>query len=276
MGSARGRGASVSVCYLGHQVVVRAEKERVVQRVAHSFAAMLAAGPALSCEVLEIRPDGENHVLLCDGAPVFVDADPGEVQRTLRHEIIRAFVRAHPHLLWLHAGAAVRDGRAVLFVGPYGRGKSTLVTRLCARGWSYVSDDVVPVDLCAGRVLPFPLTPIVREAVAEELPPERVSELRKVKVALPRERYHRDPVPIGGVVLPAYRAGVGARAQPYSPAAVALDIVREGINREQHGQASVALCARLVGEVPVLPLLFSDAEAAADLVEQRLAERPGR
>lgn len=263
--------SSVAVEFLGHQVVVSADDERVIRRVASNFEAMRpVGGPAPSQEVLEFRRRGNVYELLREGMPISSAPEKSEAQRMLRHEIIQSFVRVHPHLLWLHAGAAILHGRAVLFVGSYGRGKSTLVTHLCARGWRYASDDIVPVDLVTHRILPFLLTPVVRQDIGRQLPRERLTELQKMKISLPASAHHRESASIGAIVLPTYRSGAAASFKPYSPSTVALDIIREGINCGRHGETTVKLCARLINEVPVLPLVFSDAHAAADLVEQSL------
>ncbi len=264
---------SVAIGFIGHQIEVCTGERSAIRQVRRSFGALLATGSPSSSEVIRLDRSGDRYLLSRDGVTIMEVASPTHAQRALRHEIILGFVRAHPHLFWLHAGAAIADNRAVLFVARYGRGKSTLVTELCRRGWSYASDDVVPVDLSSGRILPFPLTPMVRERVEEQLPPERIAELRKIKVSLPVDRQQREPVPIGGIVLPEFRAGSPAAARPFSAAEVALSIVREGINREDHGMAAVALAARLVGDVPVLPLTFSDATAAADVVEREIRGR---
>jgi hypothetical protein len=47
----------------------------------------------------------------------------------------------------LHASAVAIDGRAMVFVGPKGAGKSTLAAALSARGHTLLSDDVVALDL---------------------------------------------------------------------------------------------------------------------------------
>jgi serine kinase of HPr protein (carbohydrate metabolism regulator) len=46
----------------------------------------------------------------------------------------------------LHGSCAARDTAAVLLLGPPGSGKSDLLLRLVARGWSLVADDQVVVD----------------------------------------------------------------------------------------------------------------------------------
>lgn len=59
------------------------------------------------------------------------------------------------HLL-LHAGAAEKDGRAVLMTGMSGSGKSTMAAMLGERGWRYLGDEFVLVDLDSGELHPFP------------------------------------------------------------------------------------------------------------------------
>ncbi len=267
---------SVVVGYLGHQVMVEAEDERIIQRIRKSFSEMLDESPSSSRDVLRLRRANGVYELTLNGELVHSHEEWWEVGHIVRHEIIDAFINKHHHLLWLHAGAAVRDGEAVLFVGPFGHGKSTLVTRLCSRGWSYVSDDIVPIDMSNGYIFSFPLTPIVRENVGTQLPRERVAEIPKVKVSLSPRSFHREPAPIGGVVLPTFSVGTGARQESYSPAAVALEIVKAGINSEENANGAVAFCSWLVGRVPVLPLTYSDADQATDLIVQRLGKRTVR
>jgi len=57
--------------------------------------------------------------------------------------------------LLLHATAAARDGRAVVLVGQPNVGKTTLLTGLLARGFDYVTDEVVAVT-ADGQIEGFP------------------------------------------------------------------------------------------------------------------------
>jgi hypothetical protein len=57
-------------------------------------------------------------------------------------------------LLLIHAcGLADRRGRVTAFVGPSGRGKTTLASKL-GKSWAYVTDETVGIDV-DGRVLPY-------------------------------------------------------------------------------------------------------------------------
>jgi hypothetical protein len=260
--------ADVRIGFRGHHVVVRADDELVAGRIAASFRELPATGTPRTVERLTVTGSDRLHRILVEDRVVYSNESLRLVRRMLRHEVIRSFVRAHPDLLWLHAGAAVRDGAAILFCGPFGRGKSTLVAELCARGWHYSSDDIAPIDFTTACVLPFPLRPTRRVPVDEELPHHRVQELRRVHVPVDPARIQREPAAIAGVVLPGYRLGSGAAAGTVAPAQTALGIVQEALNASVNPLQTVAFCARLVSEVRMLPLTYSDPVAAVDVVLQ--------
>ncbi|WP_424810957.1 HPr kinase/phosphorylase [Roseococcus sp. YIM B11640] len=55
-----------------------------------------------------------------------------------------------------HASCAALDGEAVLILAPPGGGKSDLLLRLMARGWSLVADDQVMLESDQGRLMAAP------------------------------------------------------------------------------------------------------------------------
>lgn len=97
---------------------------------------------------------------------VFILAKENEVVLATRskEEICGAFIRTfvelsagHGNWLAVLHGAAARlpDGRTAAFPGTNGAGKSLLSVALMEAGFSYCSDDCVPIDL-AGHVVPVP------------------------------------------------------------------------------------------------------------------------
>lgn len=89
-------------------------------------------GLVVSCSVTG------SYLLRADPARVVVEPAPGILHWRLEHRLLSTIVPtllADRGDLMLHASAVVADGRAVLFCGPSGRGKSTLALVLARAGF---------------------------------------------------------------------------------------------------------------------------------------------
>jgi hypothetical protein len=259
---------TLHVAFGGIKVAVYSDAPEVLAGVKRIFREMLASEPARTVERLEVQwRDGKYKVSGITEACIEYGALGDTVER-LRYEVVLRLIQARSDLIWLHAGAAAYRCSSVMILGPWGRGKSTLVTSLYANGWNYLSDDVVPLDPNSGRAFPFPLTPMVRENPGEELPLERVSELRKAVVLLRPERVCRDPIPISAIVFPVYRRGCHTQLLPCSPATAALELLQNCLNFPSHREAAVRYVCDLVRKVPAFRLSYSDGRLAAKLIAQ--------
>ena len=58
---------------------------------------------------------------------------------------LAAYLLSAEGRLVLHASAVEVDGKALAFVGQSGQGKTTMATLLCAAGYPFVADDLLPV-----------------------------------------------------------------------------------------------------------------------------------
>ncbi len=188
-----------------------------------------------------------------------------ECLHTFEHSFVEALVETRLDLTWLHAGAAAKEGRALLLVGASGSGKSTLVTGLCSRGWSYLSDETAPID-CAGlRVFPFPTRPLVRES-GREVPPEELYTLARSEFELDPRRVQSDPVDLAGIVFPAFSPGAVEALTPCSPSEAGLVLIRNCHSFRFLGETAVERVAKIVDAVPAFRLSYSDPNVAADLL----------
>ena len=260
---------TLHVGFGGSKVAVYSDAPEVLAGLKRIFREMLESEPTRTVERLEVQwRDGKYNVSGIAEACVEYGSLADTVER-LRYEVVLRLIQARSDLIWLHAGAAAYRCSSVIILGPWGRGKSTLVTSLYANGWSYLSDDIVPLDPNSGRAFAFPLTPMVREDPGgEELPLERLSDLRKTEVLLLPERVSRDPVPIRTVVFPVYRRGCHTELLPCSPATAALELLKNCLNFPSHREAAVRYVCDLVRKVPAFRLCYSDGRLAAELIAQ--------
>jgi hypothetical protein len=95
-----------------------------------------------------------------DGTIVSFEAAPGASARTVakvRKGSARLLLRHLEGKLALHGAAVAQHGRAAIFLGRSGHGKSTIAAALCARrGTMLCADDAVAIDVLGDgyRVLP--------------------------------------------------------------------------------------------------------------------------
>lgn len=89
------------------------------------------------------------------GVPLFSPFPRQEALAYLEWGMNGCLARTAHHLLLFHAASLEADGRAVLFLGQSGTGKSTLAAALALRGWRLLSDEFGLVALDSFRCIPL-------------------------------------------------------------------------------------------------------------------------
>jgi hypothetical protein len=218
--------------------------------------------------LLELPPSGE---FLLDPAAIRVTVGIGDDDVALReHRIVSSAVGTLLAMrgdLVLHASAVAVGGRAVVFCGPTGRGKSTLALVLGQAGHPVLGEDGVAIDLERGDPVAFPGARGIR---VRSLGADGNRRTDLVEDPAPGEP---PPCPVAAVVL------LGERGEELSieplPAARALALLTPNLTHSG-GRAAIAAAfgrlARLLGTVPAfrasLPEdLDSLPAAAADLLD---------
>jgi hypothetical protein len=168
----------------------------------------------------------------------------------------------------VHAAAIETDAGAVLFVGPAGRGKSTLALTAPALGLRLLAEDGVDID-GDGVVWPGPRGVRVRQDVIDALALETRSRpgatpRRKATHFIPDALYADDPVPLAAVVLLAERSRDGLVTESLEPAAAVPALIPSLIfgGSDRLAQAFGLACA-LVERVPLFRAALPDDFAAA-------------
>ena len=114
-----------------------------------------------------------SYLLQPDPARVVVEPAPGILPWRLEHRLLSTIVPtllADRGDLMLHASAVAVDGRAVLFCGPSGRGKSTLALVLSREGHPMLAEDGVAVAEGAAGPEAWPGARDVRMKAGERAP----------------------------------------------------------------------------------------------------------
>lgn len=263
---------ALQIAFSDREVVVRSDDSEVLGALEHIFAMMRAPTSGRTVAALEVRRKNGRYAVQSNADVTLEDGSLADAVRCVRDSAIQILMDARPDLLWLHAGAAAFNGRAVLFPGAPGGGKSTLVTSLCARGWSYLSDEIAPLDPLSHAVLPFPQTPAVRKYPGQDMPPEWL-RMPKTTVGLRPGSLCREPTPVAAVVRLAYHREAPAALGVSSPATTARHLLGQCWNFASHREAAVGCVWALVQRVPGFVVSFSDGEATADVVARELEAR---
>lgn len=250
-----------------HQVLVETEILDVHTTLRRWFYAMLELQPSSIIHQVRIKRSAGNYIMQSGETVHEVSCEQWLLQ-AVKYEVIMGLIRARPDLLWFHAGAVAFDTGAVVFAAPGGGGKSTLVAWLCQQGWRYLSDDVLPLELTTGNILPFPQTPRVRHNTGELVASDRLSEVPKFDVTLDLDLICRSPLPIRALVFPSFDRQISAQILPYSPGTAALELLRNCINFTDHKQAAVQQICEIVKHLPAFELSFSNIDCALKCLAQ--------
>lgn len=262
------------VAFDGSQVAVRSTLPEVLAAVERRYRKMLEQEPARLVARLLVRSNGGGYRFRSHGFEVRVRTLQ-DLAEQLSYHVALGLIEANSHRLWLHAGAAAREGRAVLFAAASGCGKSTLVARLYERGWDYLSDDIVPLDLETGRAGTFPRALEVREHPGHELAPDGLRGLPKVLVEVTGERVAWSPTPLEALIFPAYAPGAPAELRRCSPGEAVLRLLQSCMNFTHHRERAVQCLCGLLERLPAYHLRFSSGSLAAEAIEEiLLCSRP--
>ncbi|MHA6481850.1 aldolase [Paenibacillus sp. strain BS8-2] len=124
------------------------------------------------------------------------------------------------NILPLHGSAVAKDGFAYALIGSSGAGKSTLAKAMLDGGYSFVSDDIIPVILPSNEKEPVFVWPALpeqklwqeslsglgvsseglRTVYEREARPSEEAEGIRTKYAVPVTRFTHAPMPLAGII----------------------------------------------------------------------------
>jgi hypothetical protein len=113
--------------------------------------------------------DFGRYAVSLDGREAECEADEVAVERCERFLFAQVLPLAAvlQGLDVMHASAVTWDSGVVAFVGPSGAGKTTVATRLMARGATLITDDALALEMTGGEIVAHPGPPFVAVAAAD-------------------------------------------------------------------------------------------------------------
>jgi hypothetical protein len=164
---------------------------------------------------------------------------------------------------FVHAGVVGWGDRAIVIPGRSFSGKTSLVTALLEAGATYYSDEYAVFD-AAGRVHPYPRQLSIRG-------PDGERPWRGPAEALGARTGH-GPLPVGLVVMTAYRPGHQWRPRRLSPGKAMLALLQNAVSARRKPAQVLATLQRLVAQAPVLRGSRGEAKHMVDPLLQRLGQ----
>ncbi len=157
---------------------------------------------------------------------------------------LRRFIGHHAHdLVFVHAGAVAHNGRGIVIPGHSFSGKSTLVALLVRSGAIYYSDEyaIFGED---GLLRPYrePLT--LRDPTGMHRPTLTPEELGG--------EAGEEPVPVGLVVITAYRPGGSWTPRRLSAGQAVLALLEHAVAMRDRPEQTVAVLRRALEDAEVL------------------------
>jgi len=144
-----------------------------------------------------------------------------------------------PDHLFVHAGVVGWEGRAIVMPGASFAGKTTVVRAWLEAGATYYSDEFAVLDR-AGRVHPFARPLAVREGPT--------AWPRRVPAAALGAETGTTPLPIGLVLVTAYRAGARWRPRRLTKARTLIELMRHTVAARGNPAHSMPILQRAASE----------------------------
>lgn len=182
------------------------------------------------------------------------------------------------HLL-LHASAVEREGRALIMTGLSGSGKSTLSALLGQRGWRFMGDEFVLLDLESGAAVPFPrLISLKNEAIGAMQATALDGVFGPLMQGTPKGDIRHLVPPANAIArmvetaFPALllfpRFGYPCAVREVAPGETFMRMTQASTNYVALGEAGFRAMTRFIQSVPARAIDYQDGDEAVALVEK--------
>lgn len=203
--------------------------------------------------------------------------------RTLEIHLLKSIGERVKRALLVHAGAVSYRGKGIMLPGQSGSGKSSLALGLLQRGYNYLSDELAPIDVKSGRLLPFPKPLSIKDTSVFPglVDPDRiwhgpaVSEAESVWYVQPEEVKRGNiskPVPVRYIFFPTYAAGRKPELYQLEKDEAARKLLECTANFHRFGATGLRVISRLVQDADCFELATGDLDETVALISNTLGK----
>ena len=264
-----------AVAFLDHTVHVGSDNPSFCNALHNLFERMQVIPSDEPLATLSLNGSGHDAQLFLNGAVVGQNLERKKLIRNLYREVVRQFIFVYPQLVWLHAASAASEYGAIVLPGPWGVGKTTLALELYDRGWSFLSDDVTPLNPQARTVVPFPATPQVRGGSERRLTRNELGGLEKSAFQIDAERVANIAQPVSMIVFPRFQEERETALGPLPAARAVSTLLENSLSFPKNTDETIQQMCTMVEATPTYRLSYGDPGNAAEaLIEEhkRLVE----
>jgi hypothetical protein len=213
-----------------------------------------------------IYSGSEPMISLWDGDKrLYFGQNPYHLAVILMNEVLYHCIDANQEHHALHAGAVISGDSCIILPGQSGSGKSTLTAWLVARGYQYLSDELVfladngtvspvtrPIGLKTG---PNHFSWMNLQDCNDQI---LVSENEMmIPHRLLNDRFTRQEPPVTHIVFPHYVEGAAMTLQPLSPAKSCFLLMQSHVNARNLAELGVPRLAETVRNCASYSLTYS-------------------
>ena len=178
-----------------------------------------------------------------------------------------ALQHRRPDLYFLHAAAVALAGGVSVLAAPPGTGKSTLTLGLLERGFSYLSDELAPIDIRQRLVHHY------AHAVGLKSRPPAPLQLPQGTVAI-GSRFHvptcrfrgaglsEEPLPLVAVIFPERSSEPPAKCRRISSSVATVHLLANALNAGAHSNDGLDAAVTLARLVPCFQINTRDLSGA--------------
>lgn len=258
---------------------MRCGDEAIASLVEVAFGALMVPSSSIHSEMTgryEIERSNSNtadgfHVRDPDGVCAQLE-DADALLWHLDKTLTLALQHRRPELYFLHAAAVAFAGGVCVLPAPPGTGKSTLTLALLERGFTYLSDELAPIDITRGLVHHY------AHAVNLKSPPPHPLRLPSGAIAIGR-RFHvptrffrkagvsEEPLPLLAFVFPERSSESPTVCQRVTPSVAAVHLLANGLNAGAHRNDGLDVAVTLARRVPSFQINTRDLNTACTEIQ---------